>query len=169
MKKVSVVAILLTVLILTVYAARESANTRTCGDQGLLMTISAPEDPHKADARIPLTFVITNTNTYDVHMPTGFTYARNFDKGSGTCVIGSGTFIICQRQAAEHLKFKGHHTRVDGMGHILKAGQKLKAYTLDLTKCFDFTPGKYDIQLLFTKRYSGYIDAASNRITITVK
>lgn len=169
MKKVSVVAILLTALILTAFAAKESANTQTCGDRGLLLRISVPEGPYKAKGKIPLTFVITNTSNRDVHMPTGFTYACNFDKDAKTCVIGSGTFIICQKQGGDHLKFKGGYAKISGEGKRLKPGQEIKAYTIDLSRCFYLTPGKYDVQLLFTRRYSGFIDGASNRITMTVK
>ena len=149
--------------------AGEPASTPTCGDRGLLLSISVPKGPHEANGKIPLTFVITNTNKKDVLVPIGFTYYVRFDKDTKTCLIGSGTFIICQRQAGRHLKFKGHYARVSGAGQALKAGQELKAYTIDLAKCFDLTPGTYDVQFLFTKRYSGFIDAASNRITVTLK
>lgn len=169
MKQVPVAAVLLIGLVLVAGTAKERTTTRTCGDRGLLLTISVPGGPHKTKAKIPLTFVIANTNKKDVHIPVGFTYTRDFDKDAKTCVIGSGTFIMCQRQAGEYLKFKGGYAKVDGVPRTLKAGQELKAYTIDLAKCFDLGPGKYDVQLLFTKRYSGFVDAASNRITITLK
>jgi len=169
MKQISVAAILLTALVFTVAATKEPVSTRTCGDRGLLLTISVPEGPHKAEGRIPLTFAIANTSRTDVHIPTGLTYARDYDKDAKTCLIGSGTFIICQKQAGDHLNFKGGYVKVSGPGRTLKRREELEAYTIDLAKCFNLTPGKYDVQLLFTKRYSGFIDAASNRITITVR
>ncbi len=169
MKRISLVALVLVALVLLGAAAKKGKTHRTCGDRGLLTAISVPAGPHKANAKIPLTLGITNTGNTPVHITSGFTYARDLDKDTKTCVIGSGTFIICQKQAGAYLKFKGGYVKVTGTGQLLKAGQKIKAYTIDLAKCFDLAPGKYDVQLLFTRRYSGFIDGASNRITITVK
>ena len=169
MKQISVIVLLLLALVLSMCADKQSPDTKMCGDHGLLLTISVPEGPHKVKAEIPLTFTITNTIEKDVYIPIGFTYAHDFDKDAKACVIGSGTFIICQKQNGDYLTFKGVYTKVDGIAQTLKAGEELKTYTIDLAKCFDLTPGKYDVQLLFTKRYSGFIDAASNRITFSVR
>jgi hypothetical protein len=168
MKKISVIVLLLLALVLCMSADKKSPDTKICGDQGLLLTISLPKGLYKVKAEIPLTFTITNTNEKDMNIPIGFTYAHDFDKDAKTCAIGSGTFIICQKQNGDYLKFKGVYTKVDGIGQTLKTGEELKTYTINLAKCFDLTPGKYDVQLLFTKRYSGFIDAASNRITFSV-
>ena len=169
MKRITVATILLTALVFTAAAAKQSPDTPTCGDRGLLLSISVPEGPHKAKAKIPLTFTVANTNQNDVYLPIGVTYARDYDKDAKTCVIGSGTFIICQKQGGDCLKFKGGYTKVDGIGQTVKAGQEIEAYSIDLAKCFDLSSGEYDVQLLFTKRYSGFVDAASNRITIKVE
>lgn len=171
MKRITAATILLTALVFTVAAAKQSPDTPTCGDRGLLLRISVPEGPHKAKAKIPLTFTVANTNQNDVYLPIGFTYARDFDKDAKTCVIGSGTFILCQKRyrRGDYLKFKGAYPKVNGTGQTVKAGQEIEAYSIDLAKCFDLSSGQYDVQLLFTRRYSGFLDGASNRITITVE
>jgi len=58
---------------------------------------------------------------------------------------------------------------VHGPGTLLKAKQELQPYTLDMAKCFDLPAGRYEVQLLFAKLKGGFLDGASNRITITVK
>ncbi len=169
MKSITVAIILLTALVFTAAAAKQSPDTPTCGDRGLLLTISVLEGPHKAKAKIPLTLTVTNTNQSDMHLPTGFAYARDIDKDANTYLLGLGMFIICEKQAGDYLKFEGGYARVGGAGRTVKAGQEIEAYSIDLAKCFDLSSGEYDVQLLFTKRYSGFVDAASNRITIKVE
>jgi len=142
-------------------------NKPACGDRGLLLTISVPGDRFNAGQVIPMTFDIKNAGSKDVSIPIGFRFANN-DRGTKLPHIGSGTFVICRNDKGDYLKFKGRHSKVSGVSLRLPPGEKIKAYTLDLSQCFDLKPGIYDIQLLFTKRYSGFIDGASNRITLKV-
>ena len=169
MKQISLIVLLFTAVVIAVAACKEPADSLMCGDHRLLLTISIPDGHYKPKAEIPLTFAITNTSERNTFIPITLTYARDFDKDAKTCALGSGTYIICQKQNGEFLEFKGVRVRAIGPAQLLRAGQALKAYTIDLAKWFDLKPGTYDVQLLFTKRYSGFIDAASNRLTITVK
>ena len=73
MKQITVGAILLTTLVFTVAAAKQSPRTPSCGDRGLLLTISVPKGPHKARAKIPLSFTVVNTGKNVVYLPVGFT------------------------------------------------------------------------------------------------
>ena len=155
--------------VLTAAVAEESAPSPTCGDRGLLLTISVPEGLQKVGGPIPLRFTIANTTTNDIRLPDNFTYGTSEDAETKIPVIGSGMFIICQTERGDFIKFKGHYARVDGLGTILKAKQELQPYTLDMAKCFDLPAGRYEVQLLFTRQHSGFLDGASNRITITVK
>ena len=78
-------------------------------------------------------------------------------------------FLICQKADGDFLKFKGLAFKASEAGRKLAAGDTYQAMTVDLARCFDLEPGTYDVQLLFTTRYSGFVDAASNRITFTVR
>ena len=130
MKTMSVGGILFAVVVIVASAGTEPDIRKTCGDRGLLLTISMPEGRHKPEARIPLTLTIANTSPDAVHLPSGFTYAQESDEGRKTVAIGSGTFIICQRQGGEYLTFKGGYAKVDGAGQTLKAGQAVKAFVV---------------------------------------
>ena len=155
--------------VLTAAVAEESAPSPTCGDRGLLLTISVPEGPHKAATPLPLQFSITNTGLGDVILPNNLTYARSEDPELKVPVVGAGMFIICQTERGDFIKYKGAYIKIHGSGTTLKSKQELKAYSLDLAKCFDLPTGRYEVQLLFTRQHSGFLDGASNRITITVK
>jgi hypothetical protein len=147
--------------VLTAAVAEESAPSPTCGDRGLLLTISVSEGLQKVGGPI--------TTTNDIRLPNNITYGTSEDAETKMPVIGSGMFIICQTERGDFIKFKGYYARVDGLGTILKAKQELQPYTLDMAKCFDLPAGRYEVQLLFTRLHSGFLDGASNRITITVK
>ena len=147
-------------------AAGEAIKHQQCGDRGLLLSISTPKAIYQTAEAIPLTFVIINTNKAQIYMPVSFGHADTKETPFSIC---SGMFIICQNRKGEYLKFQGAYFKACGYLTMLKAGEEFKASTIDLAKFFDLAPGTYDIQLLFTKKYSGFIDAASNRITITVK
>jgi len=155
-------------LVCTVSLAQQPEGPPGCGDRGLLFAISAETPEREARGAIPLKFVITNTSKDSVHIPVGLTCAE-FDQSLGKYLIGSGVYVICQRSDGEFLKFKGSHIKASGPGKTLQAGKRVTAFTLDLAKCFDLAPGTYDVQLLFTRRYSGFADAASNRVTISVE
>jgi len=155
--------------VLTAAVAEESVPSPTCGDRGLLLTISVPEGPQKAATPLPLQFSITNTGLGDVILPNNLTFARSEDLEGKVPVIGSGMFIICQTERGDFIKYKGYYAKVSGPGTTLKSKQELKVYSLDLAKCFDLPAGRYEVQLLFTRQHSGFLDGASNRITITVK
>ena len=166
MKRLIGIIVVFMAIAVALVAAGEAIKHQQCGDRGLLLSISTPKAIYQTAEAIPLTFVIVNTNKTQILIPTAFGYANTKKKPFS---ISSGMFIICQNQKGEYQKFQGAYFKASGPGTMLKAGEEFKASTTDLTKFFVLKAGTYDIQLLFTKRYSGFIDAASNRITITVK
>jgi len=155
--------------VLTAAVAEESAPSPTCGDRGLLLTISVPEGPQKVGGPIPLRFTIANTTTNDIRLPSNFTYGTSEEAKTKMPTIGAGMYIICQTERGDFIKYKGYYAEASGRGTILKAKQEVQPYTLDIAKCFDLPAGRYEVQLLFTRQHSGFLDGASNRITITVK
>ncbi len=128
-------------------AVQAQADDRlACGDRGLLLTISVPQGTYKADAQIPLTLDVLNTGQEQIHTPTGFTYTGESRDSAKTVIIGSGTYIICEDQkTGKSVSFKGLHAKVSGPGRTVKAGEKIKAYTLDLKKCFNLEAGRCDV------------------------
>jgi len=166
MKKIVGIPVVLMFIVVVLVAAAEQVKHKQCGDMGLLLKISTSKITYEIAEAIPLSFIIVNTNNHKMLLPTAFGNANTAE--TPPC-ISSGMFIVCQSQKGQHLNFKGGYFKASGPGILLRPGQQFSASTTDLTKFFDLKPGTYDIQLLFTKRYSGFIDAASNRITITVK
>ena len=134
--------------------------------EGIVPAISVPTGLYRTGAKIPLTLVLRNTSEKDVLIPVGATYARV--TANGICLIGSGSYIVCRKRGGGYLQFKGGYVKATGVSRTLKAGQKITAFTIDLAKCFNLTPGTHDVQMVFTKKYSGFMDAASNRIAVTV-
>jgi hypothetical protein len=153
---------------LTLAMASNAEKHEQCGDLGLLLSISTPKAMYQTEETVPLTFLIVNTNKYEMLLPTAFGQANTTETPAS---IPSGMFIICQSQKGQYLNYRDKVAifKASGPGIPLRPGQQFTASTIDLTKFFDLAPGTYDIQLLFAKKYSGFIDAASNRITITVK
>jgi hypothetical protein len=160
---------LIGVMLVAAVRAGDAPPVLTCGDRGLLMKITVPEGPQKAGEAIPMKLSITNTTAADVQLPNNLTYAVDADPGLNKPMVGAGVFIVCQTESGDFLKYKGGYVKASGSGTPVKAGQELKAYTLDLAKCFDLPAGRYEVQLLFTTKHSGFLDGASNRISITIK
>jgi|WetSurMetagenome_2_1015567.scaffolds.fasta_scaffold27536_6 hypothetical protein len=169
MKRALLAVGLVSVLIVAGAVAAEKAAGPTCGDRGLLLKISLPDGPQKAGGPIPMQFSITNTGSANVDLPLNLTRGVDEDREVKMSLIGSGAYIICQTERGEFLKFKGGWVEADGLPTTLKAGEELKAYTLDLAKCFDLPPDRYEVQILFTKQHSGFLDGATNRVSLTVK
>ena len=142
----------------------EQQMTKSVGLKGLVFTISQPTNSFGKAQAVPLSLVITNTGQSPTQIPS--LYAN--DDGSSVA-LRSGMFLICQMPNGDFLKFKGLNFKASEAGRSLAAGDTCQAMTVDLARCFDLEPGTYDVQLLFTTRYSGFVDAASNRITFTVR
>jgi len=153
---------------LTLAMASDTKEHKQCGDLGLLLSISTPKATYQTAETVPLTFLIVNTNKHERFLPTAFGQANTTETPAS---IPWGMFIVCQSQKGQYLNYRDKVAffKASGSGILLEPGQQFTASTIDLSKFFDLAPDTYDIQLLFAKKYSGFIDAASNRITITVK
>ena len=134
------------------------------GSKGLAFTIYQPTNSFVKGQSVLLTLVVKNTGQSPTQIPSLFAH----EEGSSV-TLRSGMFVICQKANGDFLKFKGLCLKASEAGRSLGAGETYRAMTLDLARCFDLEPGTYDVQLLFTTRYSGFVDAASNRITFTVR
>jgi hypothetical protein len=149
--------------------AGKAPSEPACGDRGLLLRIAVPDGPQKAGEALPMKFSVTNTGPAEMLLSPNLLYALDEEPAIKKPVVGSGLFVICQTERGDFVKFKGGWVKASGPGTPLKAGEELKAYTLDLAKCFDLAPGKYEVQLLFTRDHSGFLDGASNRVKLIIQ
>ena len=157
-----VAATMLAILISPCYADQQM--TESVGSKGLVFTISQPTNSFGKAEAVPLSLAIKNTGQSATEVPSLLAH----DEGSSVA-LRSGMFLICQKPNGDFLTFKGLHFKASEAGHNLAPGDAFHAMTVDLARCFDLEPGTYDVQLLFTTRYSGFVDAASNRITFTIR
>ncbi len=136
---------------------------RSVGCKGLNFIISLPKKTFQSGDEISLKLVIKNTSGDKIIIPSSYANLEG-----SRINLRSGMFIICQRNTAEYMPFKGKYFKASEAGYNLKPNDSYVAMQIDLTKCFDIQPGKYDIQLLFATKYSGFVDAASNRLTFEI-
>ena len=133
------------------------------GSRGLLFTVSLPKARFARAEAIPLRLIVKNAAAEAQRVPS--LRPNVHDKPPS---IRSGMYLICQ-QGERILPFKGGYFKRSEPGIELKPGAAHPAFELDLRLCFDLGPGSYDVQILFTTRYSGFVDAASNRLTFTIE
>jgi hypothetical protein len=145
------------------FAGQGHSRNESVGSMGLIFSVSLPEDEFEESGAVPLKLVIKSSSQHERLIPSVFVNAKD-DPVS----IRSGMYLICQK-GTHVLAFKGAYFKTSETGHKLESGATHEAFELDLSKCFDLEAGTYDIQLLFTTRYSGFVDAASNRLTFEVK
>ena len=148
---------------LVVIAGPGYSRGASVGSMGLTFSISQPEAEFTESEPIPLNLVIKNGSEHQRMIPSLFVNVKD-----DPISLRSGMYMICQK-GTDILPFKGAYFKTSGVGVTLTPGATHEAFELDLSKCFDLKGGTYDIQLLFTTRYSGFVDAASNRLTFTVK
>jgi hypothetical protein len=148
--------------------AGKAPSEPACGDRGLLLKIAVPDGPQKAGEALPMKFSVTNTGPADAMIPIGLAHAVSEDAQTKMPAVCEGTYIICQTEQGDFVKYKGHYAFIDGLVTALKPGEELQAGTVDLSKCFDLKPGKYEVQLLFARLNGALIDGASNRVSITI-
>ncbi len=141
---------------------------RSAGEAaGLVFALSTPKNQYMDGESIPLTLTLRNTRDFQIRIPGGL-YA-NADEVPPSLM--SGIQVICQSRhnGGPILPFKGNFFKSFSVGREVRSGETFTAIKgLDLTQCFDLNPGQYDIQILFHNRYSGFINAASNRISLTI-
>ena len=142
----------------------DQKTTESTGSRGLVFTVSMPTNEFAKSQAMSLSLVIKNTVQSPAAIPSLFAHDED-----SSVALRSGMFLICQKANGDFLNFKGLNFKASEAGRSLAAGDTCKAMTVDLARCFDLEPGTYDVQLLFTTRYSGFVDAASNRITFTVR
>jgi len=142
----------------------EEQVTESVGSKGLVFTIYQATNSFAKGQAVSLSLVVKNSGQSPIQIPSFIAH----DEGSSVA-LRSGMFLICQKANGDFLKFKGLHFKISEAGRSLGIGESYQAMTIDLARCFDLEPGTYDVQLLFTTRYSGFVDAASNRITFTVR
>jgi hypothetical protein len=163
MKRVAIRVIMLaSVMALVFFVSRGYARAASVGSRGLVFTISLPKSEFEESEAVPLKLVIKNSSQHEQTIPSLFVNAQD-----EPISVRSGMYLICQK-GVQILAFKGATFKQAGTGHTLEPGAAYEAFELDLTKCFDLEAGAYDIQLLFTTRYSGFVDAASNRLRFRV-
>ena len=131
------------------------------GSLGLVFSAALPKDQFTEGEAIPFELTVVNATEQQRTIPAVFVQ-------DDPLVIRSGMYLICQQDRTT-LLFQGLFFKASEAGLDIKPGGSHRAFTLDLAKCFDLVPGTYDIQVLFSTRYSGFVDAASNRLTLTVK
>jgi hypothetical protein len=156
-------ALLISGTALVCFAAEGDNRGESVGSMGLIFTVSLPKEEFEQSEAVPLKLVIKNGSQQEQTIPSLFVNAED-----ESISIRSGMYLICQK-GAQVLVFKGTYFKTSETGRTLESGASYEAFELDLHRCFDLEAGTYDIQLLFTTRYSGFVDAASNRLTYTVR
>jgi len=127
------------------------------------MTIDGPPDPIKAGAEITVEIVLTNISDRVL------SFVRPLDPAELIPMIDlrdqRGNPVALTKDGRDARASLSTMTRIRS---FVQPGRKLKQDVIPLSKLYDLSqPGRYDLQLHETDRYSNAV-VKSNRIAITV-